>query len=413
MTETNSHLGRNMTLGVLNGVLFYWALAFLSGSTIFPLFISGLTDSRVIIGAMSTLEDFGWYLPQFFAGAIIAGNPRVLGYYNKISILRIALFATGVIMIFIIADSNNSLLLLIFGLSFLTYALVSGMAGIAFMEIVGKMIPTAKRGTFFGLRMLFGGLLAALSGPLVKRMLDHWQFPVNFGYLYIFSFAGIFLGLAVFAFIKEKPGNSTKTSYSSNLRSGLTLFKSNHNLRRLIGARYLSHTYLLASPFYIIMAVENLGVSRPMAGTYLSFEMTGYLSANLVWAWISNKLSNKLVLKLASLCALLAPVLAIISSYRNPGYFIYGLTFFVNGAAVSGINLGYNSYLLEILDDTNRPMGVGLVHTLIAPTVCMSAVGGLIGQLVTLRILFYITLVFLALSFLNIIRLIEPHRKAV
>lgn len=411
MPEENNHLGRNLTLGIVNGILFYWALAFLSGSTVFPLFLSGLTDSRIIIGAFSTLEDFGWYLPQFFAGAIIAGRPTVLGYYNKISIVRILIFGSCVSMIFVIGNSNHALLLLLFGLLFLAYSVASGMAGISFMDIMGKMIPTSRRGTLFGMRMLFGGLLATLSGPLVKRILDHWEFPINFGHLYILSFAGIFLGLLVFAFIKEKPAGSPPQSYMDNLKAGLELYKNYHNLRRLIWARYLSNTYLLAAPFYIIMAIESLGISRPMAGTYLSFEMAGFLGANLLWAWISNKKSNRLVLMLASLCALAAPVLAIIASYHNPGYFIYGLTFFINGAAVGGINLGYNTYLLEIVDDSNRAMAVGLFHSLIAPTVFTAAIGGLIGQFVSLRILFYITVLFLILAFWNILRLIEPDRK--
>ena len=128
MPEENNHLGRNLTLGIVNGILFYWALAFLSGSTVFPLFLSGLTDSRIIIGAFSTLEDFGWYLPQFFAGALIAGRPTVLGYYNKISIIRILIFGTCVTMIFVIGNSSHSLLLLLFGLLFLAYAVASGMA---------------------------------------------------------------------------------------------------------------------------------------------------------------------------------------------------------------------------------------------------------------------------------------------
>ena len=197
MDDRDRHLRRNMTLGIVNGVFFNWALAFLSGSTVIPLFISGLTDSRIIIGACSTLEEFGWSFAQIFGGALIFGRPLVLGFYNRLSFVRTISFALCVLSIFLIRDTNFTLLLIIFCACFAFYSLSSGLAAISFVEVVGKMIPTDKRGSFFGTRMFFGGLLAALSGPLIKLTLDHWQFPVNFGYIYSVSFVLIVLGLIV------------------------------------------------------------------------------------------------------------------------------------------------------------------------------------------------------------------------
>jgi MFS family permease len=401
-----------MTLGILNGVFFNWALAFLSGATVIPLFISGLTDNRLIIGAFSSLEDFGWNLPQFFAGALIAGRPLVMGFYNRLSVLRTIFFAICVALIFAIGTSSPSLLLIGFGLFFALYGLSSGVAGISFMEIVAKAIPNNKRGSFFGSRMFFGGLGAALSGPLVKLVLDKWQFPYNFGYLYCFSLTFIILGLIVFALIRESPKLVRNNNrFGENIKKGLKLLKNDINLKRLIWSRYLSNAYLLASPFYIISAIENLGIPRPLAGTYLSFEMAGFLGANILWGRISNRVSNKLLLRLAAICAIIAPVFALLALFYNPGYFIYGLIFLFNGAAVSGISMGYLNYVLEIIDEDNRPLGVGIVNTLAAPTVLLSGLGGLISEFTNLQILFIITLICLIMAFINISRLTEPARQ--
>jgi len=347
-------------------------------------------------------------------GAFIAGRPLVLGYYNKISFLRIVLFACCLAIIFSIQDSDHSLLLISFGLLLGLYSIASGMAGISFMEIVGKMIPTNKRGTFFGSRMFFGGLLAVLAGPAIKVMLDRWDFPVNFGYMYCISMIAIILGMTSFAFARELPSSSTATKpgFKRNLRKSLDLLKQDSNIRRLIIARYLTNAALLALPFYIIMATDNLGISRPMAATYLSFERTGFLGLNLLWGWLSNRVSNKLVLKAATVCAIIAPALALYSLYHNPGYFVFGLVFFFNGAALSGTNMGYINYLLETADDDNRPLAMGLVHTLIAPTIFLSAVGGIIIELFNLKVLFIITFACLILSFLYIAYLKEPDRTA-
>jgi len=407
------YLGRNMALGIFNGIFFNLAAAFLSGTTVIPLFISGLTDSRIIIGAFSTLESFGWYFPQLFMGALIAGRPLVLTYYNKLSFSRAILFAAAISLVFLIDDSNHYLLLIGFGCLFGLYAIASGTAGIAFMEIVGKMIPTNKRGTLFGFRMFFGGLLAVLAGPIVKYMLDRWEFPVNFGYLYILSLITIILGLAVFAFARELPPPvlKTKPGFKDNLAKSLLLFKNDVNIRRLVFARYLTNTALLAMPFYIILATEHLGISRPLAATYLSFEKVGFLGLNILWGWLSNRISNKLVLKVSTIFAILAPALALYSSYHYPGYFIFGLVFFFNGAAMSGTNLGYINYLLEISDDDNRVLSIGLIHSFIAPAIFFSAIGGILIELFTIKILFIITFIGLVSSYLYISQLKEPVRE--
>lgn len=412
MPDPNPHLRRNLTLGIINGVFFNLALAFLSGATIIPLFVSGLTGSSVLIGIFSGLEDFCWYLPQLFGGALIIGRPLVLGFYNRLSLVRILLFSAVVISIFAINPTHPGLILLGFGLLFGLYSVASGFAGISFMEIVGKMIPTNKRGTLFGMRMFLGGLLAALAGPIVKIIIESRSFPVNFGYLYLLALLVIAFGLASFALVKErpKPLAGIGTSFKTNLIGGLAILRNNRNIRRLISARVLTNSYLLASPFYIIMATSHLGIPRPTAASYLSFEMIGYLGLNIVWARVSNKISNKFLLKLALLCALVPPVLAFYAYHHYPGYFVYGLVFFFAGAAISGTSMGYLNYLLEIVDEASRPVAIGLVHTLIAPTIFLSGLGGLIIKLLGYPALYVITAICLIYSLINILHLNEPTR---
>ncbi len=413
MQNGGRFLGRNMALGIINGIFFNLVAAFLSGTTVIPLFISGLTDSPVIIGAFSTLESFGWYFPQLFMGALIAGRPLVLAYYNKLSFSRVISFAAIIPLIFLIKDSNYSLLLIGFGLLFGIYAITSGMAGIAFMEIVGKMIPVNKRGTLFGLRMFFGGLLAILAGPIVKYMLDRWQFPINFGYIYTISLIIIIFALAVFGFAKELPPLvlKIKPGFKNNFAKSLSLFRNDVNIRRLVVARYLTNTALLAMPFYIILATEHLGISRPLAATYLSFEKVGYLGLNVLWGWLSDRISNKLVLKVSTIFAIIAPALALFSVYHYPGYFVFGLVFFFNGAALSGTSLGYINYLLEICNDDDRVLSMGLIHSFIAPAIFFSALGGLLIELFTIKILFIVTLIGLIFSYWYISQLKEPVRE--
>jgi hypothetical protein len=51
--------------------------------------------------------------------------------------------------------------------------------------VVAKVIPPRRRGSFFGTRQLFGGLLTfAIVGPLVRWLLGEagpLPFPYNYG----------------------------------------------------------------------------------------------------------------------------------------------------------------------------------------------------------------------------------------
>ena len=412
MKNDLNHTRTNMFLGVLNGVFFNAAGAFIHGGTVIPLFISGLTNSKILVGVFSTLETFGWSFPQLFSGAVILGSPSVLWLYNRMSIVRVFSFLTLLAFVFAVGNSNHLVLLLAFGIAFAAYSLSGGIAGLPFMEIVGKTIPNNKRGTFFGLRMFFGGIIAVIAGPIVKQIIAAYNFPTNFGYLYVIAFIFIVFGLLTFAFAKEPllADGRQRRSLNDNFKYAFTLYKNDINIRHLILSRVLSLCFLMAMPFYVLVATQNLGISRALAATYLSFEMTGYLGLNFLWAWLSNRISNKRVMKYATLGSLIPPLIALFSLHKNPGYFIYGLAFFFNGAASSGNGLGFLNYLLEIGLEKDRPILIGMVHTLIAPAAFMSVICGVLIVLLGLKAMFIITLACLIISYFYIGRLKEPSR---
>jgi MFS family permease len=412
--ENDRYFKRNFNLGVLNGALFNAALAFLSGSTILPVFISQLTDSKVLIGVFSTLESFGWFFPQLFAALFIAHKSKVIGFYNRLSWLRLGFFALAIAGIFIFAGHPKSILLS-FGISFTLLSIAAGFAGAAFTEIVGKTIPTNKRGSYFGLRMFIGGTFAAIEGLAVKKVIMSFPFPQNFGYLYIAGWILMLLGLGVFAYVVEPDARDKieKAPPRQQLHSAFEKFKTDKNFRRLFFSRACVNTYFLSSPFYVVFAINNLGAPESIAGIYLAAQMIGYLSVNLLWAWLSNHISNKKVIKYAGLASILPPSIALLAAFYPIAPLPFAIVFFLLGAAESGIGMGYVNYLLEILPERGRLLSIGMMHTLIAPTVFFSALGGLLSQVFSLKLLFFTVSVTTLISYLISSSLDEPVRRKI
>jgi MFS family permease len=410
MPANDKDFQRNFGLGVLNGALFNAALAFLSGSTILPVFISQLTDSKVLIGLFSTLESFGWFFPQLFAAAFIAHRTRVLGFYNNLSFIRLGFFGLAIGGIFFF--SGNPLAILIsFGLCFGALSIAAGFAGAAFTEIVGKTIPVNKRGSYFGLRMFIGGSLAAVEGIFVRQIISAYPFPYNFGYIYISAWALMLLGLLTFAYVREPETRQVaeKAPFGKQLKSAMAVFRTDRNFRILFWSRLCVNTIFLALPFYVVFAITRLGASESMAGIYLTAEMIGYLASNALWAWLSNHVSNRKVIIFAGTTSLAPPLLAFIISFLDISPFSFSLVFLLLGMAESGIGMGYVNYLLEYLPERGRLLSIGLMHTLIAPTVFFSALGGLLGQIFSLRIIFLIVCLTTIISLVISRKLKEPR----
>ncbi len=394
------HFKRNFILGIANGIFFNIGLAFLSGSTVLPVFMAHLTSSKVLIGLATSIENIGWHLPQLFVAAATIHYSQQLGVYTKAAILRSIAFLGIVLAVFSLGEQNNGLLLILFFVLFTFFAVSGGLAAVAFMDIVGKTIPPNKRGTYFGMRMFVGGGLAALSGILVKKILGSYAFPTNFGLLFSLALLTVILGLGSFALSKEPVLSNPRPhkSLKENCREASLLFQTDATYKLLFWVRISVGAFSLAYPFYILYAQKTLQIEPEAAGIFLSFEMLGYLISNVLWAYLSNRINNRLVLLLSAICSLLPPLIALLNLIVTLPLVIYAMVFFFLGATNSGLFVGFFNYLLEIAPEEKRPLYVGFIHTIIFPTYFLSTLGGVIIQLTSFNFLFILTLLLGLLS---------------
>jgi len=343
----------------------------------------------------------GWFLPQMAVAAVTLHQKNQMPLYIKIAFLRGGSFLLLAILVFFSRIANPSYLLITFFFLFSIYALGGGLAGVSFTDVVGKAIPQNKRGSFFGMRMFFGGGLAALAGILIERILRVYDFPKNFGVLFLIAAVLIIFALLSFSLVKEPPVGKRpeRKQFRENLRLGFETLKRDRNYRMLIWTRVAIGAYVMGFPFYIIFAKKFLHVPTSIAGIFLSVQMAGYLSSNILWGYLSNNKSNKLVLLLSAICSAICPLLLILSILTKIPLWLYGSIFFFLGATISGLDMGYTNYLLEIAPEERRPIYVGFLNTIVGPTIFLSAVGGLIIQVSSFTFLY--SLVFL-ISILSI-----------
>lgn len=399
---------------MVNGVLFNLAEALIGGTTVLPIFISNVTASKVLVGLSGTMGNAGWFMPQLVVANLIQHVNRKKPVYVWSGAVRIIAIWTIAILVALLAGSRATLFLVAFFILYSVYCLAGGVAGIPFMDIVAKAVPSRRRGTFFGARLFFGGVMSALAGIFVRSVFAAQSFPDNFATLFVAASVVITLAIISFSLVKE-PAVSLKERrmpFRKFLLKGPFLLKNVKSYRMLLVVRILLGVWGMALPFYILYAREHLGLPASAVGIFLSIQMVGMIISNLLWGALSNRVGNKVVLELVSAVAILSPLVAVLTNVCSPlrGTACFGIVFFFIGFALSGINLGYTNYMLDVSPDAERPTYLGFMNTFLAPVLLLSSVGGLIVEKISYEVLFAIAIASGIASVIFSLQLEEPRK---
>jgi len=416
------HLRRNFILGVLNGALFHFSNALISPFLVLPLFVRYLTDSHLLVGLIPSIQEAGWFLPQLVASRYVQHRPRKKVYYSATAIIRAGSWGLLTIALFTLGGSRLLLLAIFFSL-LVVFSFSGGVAGISFMDIVGKAIPVTRRGAFFGSRNFFGGILAFMGGFIVKYALDQsgYPFPANFGLLFTLSFLALSVALFFFTQVVEpvEPVHEGEVALLRQFRRALEIVENDARYRRFLSLRLCLMATQMATPFYILYARDRLGIPEGMVGLYLSAMTVVSVGSNLVWSRISDRRGNKLLIQIASIVGLSIPLSALLiprlSGLFSPGSlgYLFGVVFALLGSYTAGARIGNINFLLEISPAAERPIYLGFTNTLLGMALLASMVGGVIVEVAGFGILFSFTLAFYALAIGLSLTLRDPREKIV
>lgn len=369
----------NFWANFMDGMIFWFGLAFASSTTIVPLFVSKVSDSPLMIGLVAVIAQAGWYLPQLLTAGPIERldrkKPVVINLGFFLERLPVWLWPLAAWL----ASDYPIAALAIFLVGYAWHGLGAGMIGPAWQELLARCFPVEKRGWFFGFTNFAGTGLAALGAQVSIWLLAAYAFPTNFVILFTIAAVCITLSWGFLALAREplQPVNRAQVSEGSLWSRMTGVLREDRNFRTYLGVRMLLIVGSMGLGFITVVAVEQWRVPDSVVGIYTAIMLVGQTVGNLVAGVIADRMGHKVPLVIGGLAQLLGFGVAWLTPVSAGLYLVFALVGFSIGVnIVSGVLIA-----LEFSSPERRPTYVGIANTAVG---IASGVAPMVGAAVAL-----------------------------
>lgn len=306
--------------------------------------------------------------------------------------------------------THPGLVIAIFLLCLTLFYLAGGIGLIAFNDLVHKVIHRHERGSFFGWRGFLGGGAAILTALVSRWVLSLTEiFPHPAEHSFLFFLAALFLSIQILCLLPmQEPPTQTfyeKEPLKDYFQNLMKTLKSCTWLRTLTYTKLLMGATLLATPYYVIFAMEQLGQSFVAVGTYTILVVLAKPVGGLLWGKLGDRYGHKDVLILVGYANLLPYPLAFLAGVVHP-LFMYGV-FLSLGLTLDTREMVVRNYLLERSPQDSVPVFSALLNTMSVPIMVFPLIGAVLIRMASYQALFMVALAITAGGVISVFRLPE------
>lgn len=370
---------RTYIIFIWHGAFLALTMSMLDFNTVFPALVSSLTESKVVFGIMYSIM---LSVPYVF-NIIISRFMHTCRYKKKILLLGIYLrslsFLGMAVFTWYFGKQSPMIAVASFFFWVFLFSFSGGFAGMAYSDIIGKLVEKGKRGKLFASKQFAVSIFSFLGGIIVLNIftIQKLSFPANYAGALIVGCVGLLVAAIAFWFIKEPPSSiddSEAVSFALFIKKIPCILKNDREFTRFIIIENMSSFSLMILPFYMLYAKDTFTIDGSFVGQYLIFQTLGAVLSNFLWGIVSHKWGSRMIVRICLLIGALIPVIAIILSKFGPYY--YSFVFFSAGFLISGRAVGFESYLLDVAPSGHRIIYLGIRGTMNIFIVLLPVIGG-------------------------------------
>lgn len=387
---------RNYIALILEGFFFSFALSIFSHATVLPVYISNITENSMWISVL------GMLFFTFSNGAAVFS--AILGINATspkwLSVKITALQRIGFILIYFstwsVLEAPGRALTLFF-LSYSVYAITAGLSLPVFSNMVSTVIHRNVSG-FYGSYTLSGALAGILGSEMIRVLLERYDFPVDYQYMFL---AGVVMAViatfVVAVLVKEvaPPKPKIKAKFSELPAMMKTILVENQLFRNFLTIKVFVAIAEIAIPFYIIKMSRLPNVTPGFVGRLSLVLLVSNVIFSKVLGYIGDKWGPFAQIGLASAAGLTACILVLNVSTISGAYFLFVLV----SLATLGVVMSTNVSSIVFSPAGRVPIYASINGLVVAPFYGISALGGgYISGKISIDLLFKICIVFYAIA---------------
>jgi MFS family permease len=389
MTEQKNSLVRDFFIFLWHGAFLTLTMSMIDFNTVFPALVIKLSDSKMIFGMIYSVTLGVPFLFNIIFSHFLSSKTYKKKYLIISIYLRALSFLGIAFSIFFFGSSNPMLTVYSFFIWIFLFSISGGMAGIVYLDIIGKLFIKDHRKKLFTYKQFVNSIVALIGGFAIKNILDKTtiSFPLNYTIIFFIAFSGLVIASIAFWMIKE-PESEVFNSESllSYIKKVPQIIKADKSFLKYIFIQNATGISLMAMPFYMVYAKEILKIDNSYIGQYLIFQIAGTILSSFFWGKINQKWNSKIVVRTCIFLGAVLPVITLIAI--NFGPMVYSLVFFILGFLISGRRIGFDQYLLAIAPSDNRATYIGIAGTLNIFMVVFPLIGGIMVQFLGFTVMF-------------------------
>ena len=400
---------RNYLIFLANPALYGLGMNLMSPFTILPVFVSYLTDSNLLIGAVTPAVRMAWALPLIFGARYFEGRRYKASRLVTITTLgRLIFIAYSVFLI--LSGGSPALLLLVlffFGLFFLWGS--DGFTSPAWTDLYSKVVDPRARGRILGIAGTIGGTLAGVGVVIATRLMGDNPFPTGFALVFIAGALVLIISHGALGFLKEPPSPPVEPDPSPIWRAGSRMPHLLHHdppFRSLIVARLLLGFGMTSFGFFAVFATRRFDLGLEQIGLLTTVLLIAQTAATLGSGFLNDRIGSLGLASTAGLAALLAAVLAAVT----PSAILFFPVFVFVGFSQAAFGIADLTIVLDSAPRERMPTYLATSHVSTAPLFVAAALAaGFLVDLTGFRAMFIVSAVF-ALAGIALMLRVSRHR---